>query len=164
MQESFLAGLLESCRSKRIETAVDTTGYAPWEVFERILPLADVFLYDIKLMDEAAHVAYTGVSNRPILENLRRLSESNARLVVRIPMIPGITDTTDNLKAIAHFVDGLDNIREVGLLPYNKMSEDKLYRFGMEPKLGTLPFHTDRELREKAIVFESRGYNVRIGG
>jgi pyruvate formate lyase activating enzyme len=164
LQDQFLFELLEQCRAKHIRTSVDTCGYAQWDVFERIAGLVDIFLYDLKIIDDDEHKKYTGVSNRLILENLSLLSKRNGALVVRIPLVPGITDTDANLSAIANFLEPLDGIGNVDLLPYNKLSEDKFCRFGMTSRLGTVPTQPREVLREKARLFQARGYDVRIGG
>jgi pyruvate formate lyase activating enzyme len=164
LQEEFLTALLEKCRAGDIPTSVDTCGYAPWEIFERISDIVDVFLYDLKIMDDELHQKYTGVSNRLILENLETLAKANGKLVVRVPLVPGITDTDANLGAIAGFLEPLDGVRKIDLLPYNKLSEDKFCRFGMTSRLGTLPTQPEELLDEKVQLFASRGYEVRIGG
>lgn len=164
MQIDFLAGLLDACRAKGIETAVDTSGYLPWERFERVMDLVDLFLYDIKLMDEKLHERYTGVSNRTILENLKRLSAEGAAVLPRIPLIPGITDTDDNLAAVIGFLSDLEGIKGVSLLPYNKIAEDKFNRFGIESRLGELAMQTEAELGAMGRRFEEGGYCVSFGG
>jgi pyruvate formate lyase activating enzyme len=164
MQEDFLVSLLEECRSKRIETAVDTSGYAPWRIFDRIAGLVEMFLYDLKFIDDEEHQKFTGVSNDIILENLSRLSQRTAKIIVRVPLIPGITDTGANIGAIAGFLEPLQGVHELDLLPYNKLSEDKFRRFNITSKAGHLPCQTDTELNEKVKLFESCGYKVKIGG
>ncbi|NIM65411.1 MAG: glycyl-radical enzyme activating protein [Candidatus Latescibacteria bacterium] len=164
MQEEFLCALLEACKSRRINTAVDTSGYARWTLFERISGLVDEFLYDLKLIDDEYHSKYAGVSNELILENLRKLSEKEEKVIVRIPMIPGITDTGLNLEAIIGFLAPLKSIREIDLLPYNKLAEDKFKKFNMTSKLGQLPAQTEMELNDKAELFRVHGYSVKIGG
>jgi pyruvate formate lyase activating enzyme len=164
MQMEFLAALLEVSRERGIGTAIDTSGYVPWDRFERVLGLVDLFLYDIKLLDNGLHERYTGVSNRLILENMERLSKAGAALLPRIPLVPGITDTSENLGAIIRFLSGLGGIGEVSLLPYNKIAEDKFRRFGIESRLGRLSMQTGPELEDAGRKFEESGYRVRFGG
>lgn len=164
MQIEFLADLLEMSRERGIGAVVDTSGYAPWERFERVLDLVDLFLYDIKIIDEGLHERYTGVSNRLILDNMRKLSQSGTTLLPRIPLIPGITDTSENLDGIIRFLSGLEGIRDVGLLPYNKIAEDKFRRFDIVSRLGALSMQNSSELGEVRRVFEESGYRVRFGG
>jgi len=164
MQIEFLADLLDVSRGMGIGTAVDTSGCAPWERFERILGLVDLFLYDIKLMDDGLHEKYTGVSNRLILENLARLHGEGAAILPRIPLIPGITDTGENLDAILLLLSRLDRISDISLLPYNKIAEDKFRRFGIGSRLDRLSIQDQSELAEAGRRFEERGYRVRFGG
>lgn len=163
-QEEFLTELLERCAERRIHTAVDTSGFTYWETLERIARLADLILYDLKIMDEREHVRYTGVFNKLVLDNLANLSRTGACVIVRVPLIPGITDTDDNLRAVAGFVEPLANIREVDLLPYNKFSEDKLRKFQMTSRIGRFQPQTEDDLTRKADLFRSRGLEVKIGG
>lgn len=164
MQPEFLKSLLMECRRRDIHTAVDTSGHAPAEVFAEIYALVDLFLFDLKNMDDAAHIKYTGVSNRVTLQNLMMLSRMGNKTQIRLPMIPGITDTEENLEAVLQFIEPLSNIREVSLLPYNRLAEDKLDRFGlpnrMEQRATASDASVDRALRE----LENRGYRVTIGG
>jgi pyruvate formate lyase activating enzyme len=164
MQIDFLAGLLEISRERGIGTAVDTSGYVPWERFERVIGLVDLFLYDIKMMDDSLHEKYTGVSNRLILDNVEKLHGEGVEILPRIPLIPDITDTDENLDAIICFLAGLDGIRDVSLLPYNKIAEDKFRRFGLTSRLGSLSMQTEAELTAIGKRFEESGYRARFGG
>jgi pyruvate formate lyase activating enzyme len=164
MQPEFLLELLQTCKESCLNTALDTSGYAPWDEFERIHDLVDLFLYDLKIMDDRAHSKYTGVSNELILENLVRLSSMGNKVEPRIPLIPGITDTKKNLIAVAEFLTPLKNIRHVVLLPYNKLGEDKFRKFDLTYKAGRLAVQTSAELEDKAEILRSHGYEVRFGG
>jgi pyruvate formate lyase activating enzyme len=164
MQLGFLLALLKACRDRRISTAVDTSGCVPWETIGEVLDLTDIFLYDIKLIDDDLHRKYTGVSNRLVLENLKRLVLSEAAVLPRIPLIPGVTDTDENIEGILSFLSGLDGIHEVSVLPYNKIAEDKFRRFDLPSRLGELFVQNEKELRGIGERFESSGYRVRYGG
>ena len=89
MQPDFLLALLKACKAQEIHTTVDTCGFASWNVLEQMRPYTDLFLFDLKMMDEARHREYTGVSNRPILHNLRRLSAERAGHPAAHPAHPG---------------------------------------------------------------------------
>lgn len=164
MQVEFLNALLDQCHCLGIHTAVDTSGYAEWEDFEQVYDLVDLFLYDLKIMDETEHEKYIGVSNLRILSNLARLTERGDKVIVRIPMIPGITDTQDNLEAIAVFLSGFPNVHFISLLPYNKLGEDKIERFEMgHPRRRWQTMPTE-QVRQAGRMLESHGYQVSIGG
>ncbi len=91
MQPDFAEAVLRGCREAGIHTAIETCGACDWPTLERLADAADLVLYDLKLMDDAAHRRWTGASNRRILENARRLAGRNVQ--VRVPLIPGVTDT-----------------------------------------------------------------------
>jgi len=131
-QPDFLEVLLSQCQKKEIHTVVDTCGFAPARTLEKIAARADLFLYDLKLMDEDKHKKYTGASNRIILENLKRLSQGQKNIVIRLPLLPGINDDEENLSQMAEFLRSLGGINQVSLLPYHKLGKDK-YK-GLEKK------------------------------
>jgi len=164
MQVDFLESLLEACRQQNIHTAVDTSGHADFDDFERIYNLVDIYLYDFKLMDDVAHIKYTGVTNKLIIENLVKLCEMGNKVIPRIPLVPGITDTPENLRAIIDYLSGIKNINQVSLLPYNKLGEDKFERFKMSNKVGQLQIQTKIDLEEISNLFKTAGFEVKIGG
>jgi pyruvate formate lyase activating enzyme len=129
-QPRFLRDMLTLCRERGINTCVDTCGYCDWEELEETAALTDCFLYDLKLMDDVAHVEYTGVSNAPVLDNLGRLCDIHRDVVVRMALIPGRTDSGENRTAIEAFVHGLPGSRRIELLPYHDTWRGKLYRLG----------------------------------
>ncbi len=163
-QMDFLEGLLSECRGRGIGTALDTSAHAPWRRFERILELVDLFMVDLKLIDDGMHSRYTGVSNALILDNFEKLVESGSRVEARLPMIPGITDTGENLDALLEFIGRFEGLEGVSLLPYNRMCEDKFRRMGLDYEPGPLEPQTPREMSRIAGMFEASGMRVRIGG
>jgi pyruvate formate lyase activating enzyme len=163
-QEAFLNAMLRSCRLRDLHTVVDTSGHAPRSVMEKVAPLTDLFLFDLKLMDDTAHRRFTGASNQPILENLRLLDRLGRPFRIRVPMIPGVTDGEDNLRRIADFLEPLDSLQAVDLLPYHRIGEGKYRRMGM-PKPAMPPLNRgETDMDDAAAIFASRGYSVCIGG
>lgn len=136
MQPQFLKALLEKCRSKGIHTAIDTCGYAPAEILMAVAPLTNLFLYDLKLMQDARHVEYTGVSNRLILENLRVLGQAHDNIWIRVPIIPGVNDGEDQLEELARFAASIAGVRQVNLLPYHATGVPKFRRLGRAYRLA----------------------------
>jgi pyruvate formate lyase activating enzyme len=130
LQSDFLLDLLRGCRARHIHSAVDTSGFASSQLILRVAELTDLFLYDVKVMDPARHKAATGVSNVIILDNLRRLSRSGARLWIRVPVIPGINDDAENFHALGRFLDNLPGVERVDLLPYHRTGVSKFKRMG----------------------------------
>lgn len=163
-QIDFLEAALLACKDCGFTTAVDTCGYAPLQDFERIYDITDIFLYDIKLMDNDLHKKYTGVSNQLIINNLVYLAGRGDKTVVRIPLIPGITDTHENFEAILELISTHKNIRQISLLPYNRLNEDKIRRFGMADRIGRRQIQDGENMKEKAAFFQKHGYIVKVGG
>ena len=128
---SLLAPLLAKCRADGVSTAIDTAGCVPWPSFEQVLPDTDLFLYDVKSMDDEKHRRYTGVGNGLILENLRKLFETGARVWVRMPIIPTVNDTDDEILKLKDFLAPYRPER-VELLPYHRMGEHKYAGLGRE--------------------------------
>ena len=133
VQPDFLRDLLQACQEQEIHTTVDTCGFAPWEVLDSIRHHVDLFLYDLKLMDDARHQKYTGASNAIILANLRALVQRGHTTVLRVPIIPGINDDEANIAAIGALATelGLD----ADLLPYHATAIDKYRRMGRRYEL-----------------------------
>jgi pyruvate formate lyase activating enzyme len=163
-QPAFVRELLARCRREKIHTAVDTSGQAPYAVLEGILPLTDLFLYDLKLVDDARHRRLTGVSNRLLLDNLSKLSASGCALAIRVPLVPGCNDGRADLGAMADFCAALPRRHPVHLLPYHRGYAGKARRLGLDdPLAGTMP-PTRASLRRAGEAFSKRGLHVTIGG
>lgn len=135
-QAGFLYEVLKEARDRKIHTAIDTSGYTDRHDISKIAWLTELFLYDLKLMDNDLHLKYTGVPNTLILENLKFLDETAKNIRIRIPLIPQITDTSDNIKAIIDFLKSLKQIYEIDLLPYHKTAEGKYQRLNIPYKLN----------------------------
>ena len=124
LQIDFLEELLMRCKENGVHTAVDTAGNVAWEYFERILPYTDLFLYDVKCITEDLHKEGTGVSNRLILENLNKLVENKAKIIIRVPLIPEFNGSNEEIVKIRDYIKGL-NVDKVEILPYHAMGEHK---------------------------------------
>jgi pyruvate formate lyase activating enzyme len=130
-QFNFVTELLKMLKAARISTAVETTGAVPFETMEPGLSNVDLFLYDIKHMNSAIHKQYTGAPNEQILENLRKLDRREKKIWIRVPLIPGINDSTENLAAVFELARSLRNVERIELLPYHN------YGVGKYTQLGT---------------------------
>lgn len=164
LQIKFLEMVLQSCKSSGINTAVDTSGYINQHAFTRIYDLTDLFLFDLKIIDDELHQKFTGVSNKTILDNLKILTDRGNEVIVRIPLIPGITDTAKNLSDIASFVMNLKNIRKIDLLPYNEIAEFKYKRFNLPSRLGNLKSQDEEKLNEIKTYFGDLNLEVSLRG
>jgi len=178
MQKAFLLELLKMCRKADIHTSLDTSGYASNDEIRHIAKWTDLFLYDIKLMDDALHRKYTGVSNRPVLKNLQYLIKSGNKVILRFPVIPGITDTPENIRLLKDFITTLqrelpsdrsghqypDSPLEIDLLPYHSTGKGKYSRFNKPYKLQALPSLTVAGSEPIKNEFETLGIRVKTGG
>lgn len=130
MQSRFVAETIDQLAN--LHVTLDTSGYASAEGFELVLGKCDLVLFDIKLIDANAHRRWTGVDNESILRNLDTLAASPTPFIVRVPLVPGVTDTEENLRAIALHLDRLPRRPRVELLPYNRAAGGKYAACGLE--------------------------------
>ncbi|MBP3656312.1 MAG: glycyl-radical enzyme activating protein [Clostridia bacterium] len=152
MQHRFVVetvGLLDD-----VHCAIETSGYADPEVFERVISRMQFVMMDIKLMDDAMHRAHTGVSNERILTNARTLLHSGLPCRIRVPLIPGVSDTQENLRATAEFVARHRAGAKVELLPYHKTAGAKYEMIGMRyaPR-----FDPERQVQTRKDIFKAYG-------
>lgn len=164
LQHKFLKEVLKECRNKDIHTAIDTSGYLPYPHFDAINQFVDLYLYDLKIIDEAEHKKYTGVSNKMIIDNMKKLLRDEQELNIRVPLIPGITDTEKNLSQLAELIEPYSNSLSVHFLPYNKFAESKYGHFNEKPKLGKLDTQSDDELKKIKNDFIKLGFEVSLRG
>jgi pyruvate formate lyase activating enzyme len=164
MQYIFLEEIIDKCKEHDLHVALDTSGYAPKEVFNLLTEKVDLYLYDLKLIDEDLHKKYTGVSNYYVLENLKTLDKKEKETFIRFPVIPGITATQDNIAQLKEFVSSLNTIKHVDLLPYHKTAGHKYDKLGIENKMKGIEPPTDEEMQVLKKEFQDYGFKVRIGG
>jgi len=165
MQPVFLCSLLKACKEKRIHTAVDTCGYVKPRILLDIGEFADLFLYDVKVIDDNKHVEFTGVSNKLILGNVRKLSDIGHRIIVRSPVVPGVNDEETDISELGAFVSSLKNVEELHVLPYHRAGVEKAKRLKkqQEPLFVSHPPSAERlcEIAEKLRDF---GLEIQVGG
>jgi pyruvate formate lyase activating enzyme len=163
-QAGFLESLLAACKESEIHTALDTCGYAPFQTLERLRGWVDLFLFDLKHLDDAVHRELTGVSNRLILDNLERLAGLGHDIYLRVPLIPGVNDNLDHLHALAEYAAGLPHLLGVDLLPYHAIGVEKYGRLNKPawmPPAGSLPAGRAEEIQS---LFQTYGLVTRLGG
>lgn len=154
MQADFVAEMLKALKEMGISTAVDTCGFVPWKSLQKTLGLCDVYLYDVKCADSHLHKQYTGQPNDRILENLRKLSDTGARIWIRIPVIPDFNDNHAEMKAIAAIVNDLPGVEKVTLMPYHTLGKSKYETLGMVPGYETSKMITQRDLEAFEAFFQ----------
>jgi pyruvate formate lyase activating enzyme len=162
-QHPFLYELLTNCRLKGIHTVVDTSGYGSWDALEKLAEKTDLFLYDLKHIDDIAHREYTGVSNALILENLKRLAAIHKDIRIRMPVIPGINDQDHHIDQLCQFISSL-HILKINILPYHTTGADKYKRLGEEYKLAGMKPSSGERMEEIAERIKKWGLHVKIGG
>lgn len=151
LQIDFLLEILKKCRENGIHTAIDTAGNVPWRSFEKILPYTDLFLYDIKCFSEDLHIEGTGVSNKRIIENLKKLSDNfDGDIIIRIPVITGFNDDIVEIQKIADFLKDIET-KSVELLPYHKMGEHKYAALDMQTQTYDIP--TKDQMEKYQAIF-----------
>ena len=164
LQGEFLLDLLQACKAYDLHTIVDTCGHANPETLARVRPYVDLFLYDVKVMDNARHRDVTGASNTLILKNLHTLAEHNHPVVVRVPIIPTINDDDDNLRQLGELVRSMPNIQQVDILPYHKLGKDKYDRIGRANPMPETEAPSEAVMLNVKQRLEAFGLNVTIGG
>ncbi|MFT3984536.1 MAG: glycyl-radical enzyme activating protein [Lachnospiraceae bacterium] len=165
-QPEFARDLLRGAKEAGINTAIESTACANYEVIDEILPYLDVYLMDIKHIDPGKHKEFTGRSNELILENARKIAESGkTNLVIRVPVVPGFNDTVEEIKAITEFADHLPDVKKIHLLPYHRLGQDKYEGLGRAYLLKELlpPEHDKMDTLKKTVERYSRLY-CQIGG
>lgn len=165
-QPEFSAGILRKCREAGIHTALDTCGYAPWEVLELVLRHVDLVLYDLKHMDAGEHQRLTGVSNDLILDNARRIHrELSIPMLARMALVPGFNDSPENLDRTARCVaEELSPAVPVHLLPYHRLGEAKWERLGQAGGAAAAASPSDAHMADCVKVFEAYGLTAIVGG
>jgi len=166
-QPEFILGLLEACRAEGIRSALDTSGFAGRDLVVRAGTLADIVLFDLKLLDDGRHRAVTGVSNAPILANLAALYEAGAHVLLRLPLIPGINDAPADLEQMARCIASLAAAagpQRAHILPYHSAAKGKYSLRGENYAMGDTPVPSAEDLHRAAAVFEVAGISVTIGG
>jgi pyruvate formate lyase activating enzyme len=164
-QPVFLLELLDAIKAMGIHTTLDTCGFADKATWLSVVSKPDLFLFDIKLMNDADHLKYTGVSNKQILQNLFLLIDAEKKIILRFPVISEITDTTKNIDGIKELLGKVkDHIQQVDLLPYHGLGNAKYKRLGKTNKMGKTGDLTKEDVAGLKTEFEDCGVNVRIGG
>jgi len=163
MQPYALKQLLELCSLKGYHTAIDSSGHAEPAALKMLMKLANLWLFDLKIIDDVKHVEYTGVSNELALKNLQTLALEGEEIIVRFPLIPGITDGKNNLEAIAGLMKQL-NLNRIDILPYHSIAKDKYRRMEKQFMLDGVKEPGAEEIDEVMNFFLANGNLVGVGG
>lgn len=162
LQHGFLWELLQASKRYGLHTAVDTAGNVLFPWFEEILPHTDLFLYDLKCMDDGRHKAATGAGNGLILDNLVKLSEAGAAIWVRIPVIPTVNDSLENMEQTAAYVEPLKGVQKVELLTYHRLGGGKYESLGRTYSAAELKPLSKKDMQGLAKPFQDRNIPVKV--
>jgi pyruvate formate lyase activating enzyme len=163
-QAEFLVACLDACRGAGLHTAVDTCGFAGPAVVDEVAQRADLFLWDLKVLDGDRHLALTGAPLQPILDNLAVAAGSGVPIWLRIPVIPGVNDDEGTMRAAAHIAAATPSVQRVSLLSYHGTAAGKHTRLGRENVMGGTMPPTDEQMRSLSAVFQNIGIETTIGG
>jgi pyruvate formate lyase activating enzyme len=163
VQIDFTLELLRRLKEEGIHTAVDTCGAVSFEALERAAEYTDLFLYDIKLMDDQKHKEYIGASNKLIIDNLIKLSKMHNNINIRMPIIEGINADNNHIEKTLGIIKDL-NIEKVNLLPYHDFAKHKYYKLGRTYEEDKMSVPSDEKMNIYKEMFEKAGYKVKIGG
>ncbi|TVR72922.1 MAG: glycyl-radical enzyme activating protein [Marinilabiliales bacterium] len=165
MQYEFLMSLLLLCRGRGLHTAVDTSGHAPPDQFNRVAENTDLMLYDLKTADAGKHSSFTGQDNSLIIANLEALDGAGPRVIIRIPLIPDFNCTVKDMEGLRDLISATEaRVARIDLLPWHRLGNEKYKKLGMVPPATTEKVTDGEQTNMLKEVFTRSGYNVKIGG
>lgn len=144
----YLKEIAQKCKKNRINVVVESCGYSPFAEFEGALSYIDAMFMDIKIIDSALHKKITGAGNELILDNIKKISEFGIPITIRTPVIPGYTDSVENITGIAEFITMLPAVREYELLVYHNLGESKYASLGKKYELAGVEPPSDEQMRQ----------------
>lgn len=163
-QPDFSAALLQAAKLRGISTAIETTGYAEMDVIRRLLPYVDTVLMDIKHTNPEKHREFTTKDNGLILENAKHIARESNCLIIRTPVIPTFNDSEEEIASIAAFAKGLDNVKEMHLLPYHRIGSDKYAGLGRPYTMAHISPPPKEQMERLLAIVNATGLIGKIGG
>ena len=163
MHREFVVEFFKKCKENYISTAIETSGFGKFYCLKDISEYCDLIMFDIKQTDDNKHKYLTGVSNRVILENLRKLSKVHKNIIIRVPVIQGINDSEENIENIRDIA--IENgIKEVHLLPYHSLGKDKYRQLERDYELKDLRNLKENDINNLKEIIQNTGLKCIIGG
>jgi len=162
-QHDFAQAILERCKAEGLHAVIETTANCRWMDLAALLPFTDMIIMDIKHFDSKRHSEVTGVSNENILDNARRLAKTGKPTIIRVPVIPTVNDTLEEIEEIAKFVHVFPNLQYIELLPFHRLGESKYRDLGLEYRASHLKTPTSEKMNELSKRVMGFGVEVRIG-
>ncbi len=163
-QHKFLISALRRCKAEGFHTCIDTSGHAGSQVVEEAGSLADLILFDLKLMDEREHRKFTGTGNEVILKNLDILYGMPVELIIRIPLIPGVNSDPGHIAPILKHLEGMPELKRIDLLPYHYFAGNKYRQLNKPDRMNGEAKLNDKQVEEIEQMFTGAGFQVSIGG
>lgn len=163
-QPDFVASIFRICRENGIGTNADTSGFGSLESMKKVAEFADMFYFDIKHMDREAHIKYTAVDNAVIFDNLRYVATTEKPVSIRVPLIPGVNCTEENIEALAKFVKEEIPYATVHFLPYHEYGKSKYRMIGMDYNMPETPSVTEEQKEMVKQIIETHGLTFKISG
>jgi pyruvate formate lyase activating enzyme len=164
LQYGFVKKAAQELKRNQIHVALETCGNVPWEYLQELLDVVDLVLYDIKFVDNEKHTRFTGASNEVIMQNAEKLSDVGLPLIIRLPLLPGINDAIEDINGMVNFIQGLETVQRVDILPYHRLGIGKYLMLGKEYRLGTLEPPDRNHLEKLRDLIQVQGFKVAIGG
>jgi pyruvate formate lyase activating enzyme len=163
-QPEFTLDILKKTTAKGIHSAIDTSGYAPEATFKQMIALADLVLFDLKIADGKLHKEFTGQENGLIMANLFHLAESKKTFFIRVPLIPDVTDTTENLQGLKKILQKLPEVVRIDLLPFHHLAQDKYKRLGLNYGIAATKAYNKNRVEEIKHFFADVASTISVGG
>ncbi|EHR8837037.1 glycyl-radical enzyme activating protein [Shigella flexneri] len=163
-QPEFAAELLAACKARGWHTAMETTGITSKKVLDRVIPLLDLVLLDIKTLFSERHEQFTGYPNEVVLENALYLSSIAKEVAVRVPVIPTFNDDEKSIRAIAMFASHMNNVSRLHLLPYHSFGKNKYALLSRQYGMIDIKTPDDDHIQRLKLIVEQEGVNCVIGG
>lgn len=163
-QWEFVRECSKYLKKRGIHITIETSGYFKSDIIEEISPYVDLFLYDLKHIDNLEHKKFCGVDNRKILNNLQVLSSMGKEIIIRMVVIPGVNDAPETVARLCGFLKKIGGIRAVSLLPLHKSATEKYKRLGREFSIADFNVPDDEKMESVANIFQSKGFTTQIGG
>ncbi len=163
-QPDFAAAILRACKERGINTALESTACVGYDKIQKLLPYLDLYLMDIKHINTQKHKQFTTQPNELILENAKRLAADAKKLIIRVPVIPAFNDTEQEIRDIAEFTKSLKTVKELHLLPYHRLGEDKYKGLGRVYELHGVDLIPGEHIQRLKKVVEETGLACMIGG
>ena len=161
-QNKFVFNLLRDCKKENVHTALDTCGYGNWSEFKEILKYTDLILYDIKIINAEKSKKYTGVSNKLILDNLRKVSKiRSSSLIIRLPLIPGVNDSAEDIYELLNFLKSI-SFKRIDIVPYHKLGISKYKMLGRKYQLIETERPEKNYIDSIKLSIAEKGFKVKV--